>query len=236
MQGQVGVDVGEYRFDPRADRDRLIAGIDEARGQARAFVQFDLHDGVGGLVGEGREPRLVDLGPRADAPAPGRLMPRDLLGKAERAHRPGRQMRLAAGAAGRQQQAMLAAALPERRVVRADARPGFCISLPAKRGGWRRPRKWAAPGGVFLCVLTQWTSRRLLEPPPGRARRARPPSPFGGGITSSASRRRPRRCPNGAPARSRFAWRRRCRAAAAPFRRSNSSRPHARRTTARPRY
>jgi hypothetical protein len=34
-------------------------------------------------------------------------------------------MRLAARAAGRQQQAMLAAALPERRVVRPDARAGF---------------------------------------------------------------------------------------------------------------
>src|SRR5215470_12999809 len=69
VQGQLIIDVREYHLDARADDDRPAARIDEARGQARAFVEFDLRDVIRRLVGEGREPSLVYLRPRADAPA-----------------------------------------------------------------------------------------------------------------------------------------------------------------------
>src|SRR5712691_2864358 len=99
VQRQFVVDIREYHFDPLADRDRAVAAADEARGEARALVELDLHDVVGRLVLERREPRLVHPRPGADAPAAGGGLPGDVVGEAERAHRPGRQMRLAARAA-----------------------------------------------------------------------------------------------------------------------------------------
>src|SRR5262249_977065 len=91
VQGQFGVHVREYHLDPRADGDRPVARADKLRGQARAFVELDLHDRVGHLAGKGRKPGFVHTRPRADAPAARRRPPFDLVGKAERAHRPGRQ-------------------------------------------------------------------------------------------------------------------------------------------------
>src|SRR5262249_23923344 len=70
VQGQLIIDIREYHLDARADRDRPVARIDEARGQARAFVEFDLHDVIRRLVRERREPGFVHACPRADAPVP----------------------------------------------------------------------------------------------------------------------------------------------------------------------
>src|ERR1043166_1689551 len=96
MQGQVGGHVRKHRSDARADHERLIARSEKLRGQPRAFIKLDLHHGVGRLVGERREPRLVHARPRADAPASGRRPPIDFAGKAGGTHRPRRQVRLAA--------------------------------------------------------------------------------------------------------------------------------------------
>src|SRR5262249_14758172 len=91
--------------------------------------------------------------------------------------------------------------------------------------------------GCFFVLFFKWTSRRLLEPPPPPLRGG--PSPGGslegGGITRATSLRGPTPCPSGAPERSGSASRRRCRAVAAPFRRSSSSRRRAPPRAARPR-
>ena len=58
VQGQLLVDVGEYHFDPLADRNLLVAGADDARGEPRSLVELDLHDVVRRFILEGREPDL----------------------------------------------------------------------------------------------------------------------------------------------------------------------------------
>src|ERR1700686_978797 len=79
VQGQRVVDVREHDLDPLADGDHPVAGADEMRREARALVELDLHDVVGRLVLERREPGLVHPGPGADAPAAGGRLPGDVV-------------------------------------------------------------------------------------------------------------------------------------------------------------
>src|SRR6516225_4008145 len=127
VQGQFLVDIVEHDFDTLANLDLLIAATDYARREPWPLVQLDLHDVVRRFILEGREPCLVNHRPGTDAPAARSCLPIDVVGEAERADRPGREMRFAARTAGRQHQAMRTTAVPERLVVRADTRARFFI-------------------------------------------------------------------------------------------------------------
>src|SRR5258708_2710771 len=140
VQGQFLVDIVEDDFDTLTDLDLSIAAANDARCEPWPLVQLDLHDVVWRFILERREPCLVNHRPGTDAPEARSRLPSDVVGEAERADRPRRQMRLAARTAGRQHQTMRATAAPEWLVVRADARARLFI------GGHRRQLPYAPRG------------------------------------------------------------------------------------------
>src|SRR5258708_2151856 len=127
VQGQFLVDIVEDDFDTLTDLDLSIAAANDARCEPWPLVQLDLHDVVWRFILERREPCLVNHRPGTDAPEARSRLPSDVVGEAERADRPRRQMRLAARTAGRQHQTMRATAAPEWLRVPADARARLFI-------------------------------------------------------------------------------------------------------------
>src|SRR5262249_43993001 len=101
-QSQCLADITANDFEPAAHTDLLITTTNDARREPWPLVQLDLHDVVRRFILERREPCLVNHRPGTDAPAARSCLPIDVVGEAERADRPGREMRFAARKAGRQ--------------------------------------------------------------------------------------------------------------------------------------
>lgn len=120
MQCECVIDIVKHDLNPLTNLGLAAGETDQARGQPGAFIEFDLYNIVWNVVPERRKPRLVDDGPTGDTALAGGPLPGDAIRKAVRAHRPGRQMRLATFRASWKHEAMAATPLPERLIVWTD--------------------------------------------------------------------------------------------------------------------
>ena len=118
---------------------------DEARREARPFLELDLGGVVGEVVGEGRKPPLVDDDEARDGAPATRRPPFEALAEAPRAHGRRRQEGAVALRAPRELEHVLAAPVPERAVVRGHPGLGLYRHIHVLRAPFSRGRRSSRP-------------------------------------------------------------------------------------------
>ena len=122
-----------------------LAISDEARREARPFLELDLGGVVGEVVGEGRKPPLVDDDEARDGAPATRHPPFEALAETLRAHGRRRQEGAVALRAPRELQHVRAAPVPERAVVRGHPGLGLYRHIHVVRAPFSRGRRSSRP-------------------------------------------------------------------------------------------